>query len=94
MGIIKNPFGTALCLLLVGLFFAHKLYCLHVLTFGDFYKVRYNRPLSMLAGMGIWLEGLALNTTINPLIYSLLASILGLIMGLLLLSDFRKAAVK
>jgi len=48
----------------------------------------------MLAGMGIWLEALALDTKINSLIYGLLASILGLISGLLLLPDFRKAAVK
>jgi Na+/proline symporter len=39
--------------------------------------------LSMVAGMGVWLVALALDTTINPLLYGLAASIFGLITGIL-----------
>lgn len=36
-GVIEDPFGAALCLFLVGLFFAKPLYRMNLLTFGDFY---------------------------------------------------------
>jgi len=49
LGIIEDPFGASLCLILIGLFFAKKLYRLNLLTFGDFYRVRYNRPAELLA---------------------------------------------
>lgn len=49
LGIIEDPFGAALCLVLIGLFFAKKLYRLHLLTFGDFYRQRYNRATEVLA---------------------------------------------
>lgn len=49
LGIIEDPFGAALCLVLVGLFFARKLYRLNLMTFGDFYKLRYNRQTELLA---------------------------------------------
>jgi Na+/proline symporter len=34
-GIIEDPFGGALCLLLVGVFYAPRMYRLNVLTIGD-----------------------------------------------------------
>jgi solute:Na+ symporter, SSS family len=49
LGIIEDPFGAALCLLLIGLFFARKLYRLNLLTFGDFYRIRYNRQAELVA---------------------------------------------
>lgn len=42
MGIIEDPFGAALCLVLVGIFMARPLYRLNLLTFSDFFKQRYN----------------------------------------------------
>jgi solute:Na+ symporter, SSS family len=42
MGIIEDPFGAALCLFLSGLFIARPLYNLNLLTFSDFFRVRYN----------------------------------------------------
>lgn len=50
-GIIEDPFGAALCLLLIGLFFAKKLYRLNLLTFGDFYRQRYNRAVEVMASV-------------------------------------------
>src|SRR5688500_12212169 len=43
LNVIEDPFGAALCLLLVGLFFARPLYRLRLLTFGDFYRTRFGK---------------------------------------------------
>jgi len=47
-GIIADPFGSSLCLILVGLFFARPLYRMNLLTIGDYYRKRYSRPVEML----------------------------------------------
>ncbi|MBD1395577.1 sodium:solute symporter family protein [Pontibacter sp. JH31] len=49
LGVIEDPFGAALCLVLVGLFFAKKLYRLNLLTIGDYYRIRYNRTTEQIA---------------------------------------------
>ena len=46
-GIVADPFGASMCLILAGLFFARKLYRLNLLTIGDYYKVRYNRVVEV-----------------------------------------------
>lgn len=45
-GIIEDPFGAALCLIIAGLFFNRKLYRLNFLTIGDYFKYRYNVLIS------------------------------------------------
>ncbi|MFZ5630943.1 MAG: sodium:solute symporter family protein [Spirochaetota bacterium] len=40
-GVIEEPFGAALCLILVGAFFARGLYRMNLTTFGDFFRVRF-----------------------------------------------------
>ena len=47
-GVIADPFGSSLCLVLVGLFFARPLYRMNLLTIGDYYRKRYSRPVEML----------------------------------------------
>src|SRR5258705_3562030 len=47
-GIIADPFGSSLCLILVGLFFARPLYRMNLLTIGDYSRKRYSRPVEML----------------------------------------------
>lgn len=42
-GVMEDPFGAALCLLLLGLFFARPLYRMNILTFNDFFRLRYSR---------------------------------------------------
>ncbi|MFN0174099.1 MAG: sodium:solute symporter family protein [Saprospiraceae bacterium] len=44
LGVIEDPFGAALCLLLAGLLIARPLYNLKILTFNDFYRIRFGRP--------------------------------------------------
>jgi len=50
-GVIEDPFGAALCLLLFGLFFARKLYNMNLLTLGDFFKVKYGKKIELVASI-------------------------------------------
>lgn len=52
-GIVSDPFGSSLCLIFVGLFFAAKLYRMNLLTIGDFYRVRYNAVAEVLVSIAI-----------------------------------------
>ena len=40
-GVIEEPFGAALCLILVGLFFARRLYRMNLNNLGEFYQQQY-----------------------------------------------------
>lgn len=48
-GVIEDPFGASLCLILFGMFFARKLYKMNLLTLGDFFKVRFGRKTELVA---------------------------------------------
>jgi SSS family solute:Na+ symporter len=52
-GVVEDPFGSSMCLVLVGLFFAAKLYRMDLLTIGDFYRRRYNPTVEMLTSLAI-----------------------------------------
>lgn len=52
-GIVADPFGSSLCLVLVGLFFAAKLYRMDLLTIGDYYRVRYDATAELLTSLCI-----------------------------------------
>lgn len=52
-GVVADPFGAALCLILVGLFFAAPLYRMKLLTIGDFYKRRYGRGVEVFTTLAI-----------------------------------------
>lgn len=47
-GVVADPFGSSLCLILVGLLFAKKLYRLNLLTIGDYYRHRFGREVEFL----------------------------------------------
>ncbi|GGK59235.1 sodium:solute symporter family protein [Rufibacter glacialis] len=49
IGMVEDPLGASLCLVLVGLFFARKLYRMNLLTFGDFYRVKFGRTAEIIA---------------------------------------------
>ena len=46
-GIVADPCGASMCLILAGLFIAPKIYRLNLLTLGDYYRVRYNRVVEI-----------------------------------------------
>jgi SSS family solute:Na+ symporter len=52
-GIVEDPFGASMCLILVGLFFARKLYRMNLLTIGDFYRQRYSRSVEVIVSLCI-----------------------------------------
>jgi Na+/proline symporter len=52
-GVVADPFGSSMCLILVGLFFAAPLYRMQLLTIGDFYKKRYGRGVEVLTTIAI-----------------------------------------
>jgi solute:Na+ symporter, SSS family len=47
-GIVADPFGSSLCLILAGILFSRYLYKLNIITLGDFYRLRYNRTIEVL----------------------------------------------
>jgi SSS family transporter len=52
-GVVADPFGASLCLILAGLFFANKLYRMNLLTIGDYYKKRYGRTVELITSICI-----------------------------------------
>ena len=52
-GVVADPFGSSLCLIFAGLFFARKLYRMNLLTIGDYYRQRYNRPVEVVTTLCI-----------------------------------------
>lgn len=53
IGVVEDPFGAALCLVLVGVFYARPLYRLNILTFNDYYRLRYNRKVEVVSAIFI-----------------------------------------
>jgi solute:Na+ symporter, SSS family len=51
LGVIEDPFGAALCLVLFGTFFVRKLYNMNLLTLGDFFRVRFGKRTEMVASI-------------------------------------------
>lgn len=49
LGVIEDPFGASLCLLLVGLFFARPLYRMNIISLGDFYLIKYGKKAELLS---------------------------------------------
>lgn len=56
LGVIEDPFGAALCLALIGLFFAKPLYRMNLHTFADFYKNKFGNSTENLASFLIILS--------------------------------------
>ena len=50
-GVVEDPFGAGMCLILVGLFFAYKLYKKNLITIGDYYRLRYGRAVELLCSI-------------------------------------------
>ena len=52
-GVVADPFGSSMCLILAGLFFAPRLYRLNILTVGDYYRLRYGRQVEVLCTLAV-----------------------------------------
>jgi solute:Na+ symporter, SSS family len=55
-GLITDPFGASLCLILFGIFFAKKLYRMNLLTIADFYRERFDKRVEVITGIAIVLS--------------------------------------
>jgi solute:Na+ symporter, SSS family len=56
LAVIEEPFGSALCLFLVGAFFAKRLHQMDILTFGDYFKVRYSKGVELVSSILMFLS--------------------------------------
>lgn len=55
-GLISDPLGASICLMLFGLVFALPLYRLKLMTLGDFFHMRYNRSTELVLSACIMLS--------------------------------------
>ncbi len=55
-GVVEDPFGAGTCLILVGLFFASKLYKMDLLTISGYYRNRFGRTVEVLCSLIIMLS--------------------------------------
>ena len=75
-GTVEDPFGAGMCLVLVGLFFARKLYAMNIITIGDYYRQRYGRAVEVLCSCIIifsYLGWVAAQITALGLVFNLLS---------------------
>jgi SSS family transporter len=75
--IVEDPFGAGMCLVLVGLFFAARLYRLNLLTIGDFYRRRYGKGIEVFCSLAIivsYLGWVAAQITALGLVFSVLTN--------------------
>ena len=73
---VEDPFGAGTCLILVGLFFAGKLYQMKLLTIGDYYRERYGRSIEVVCSVIIilsYLGWVAAQITALGLVFNVLS---------------------
>ena len=88
-GVVEDPFGAGMCLVLVGLFFARKLYLRNIITIGDYYRQRYGRVVEVLCSLIIIFSYLgwvgaqitALGLVFNLLSHGAISVTLGMVIG-------------
>ncbi len=88
-GVVEDPFGAGTCLILVGLFFAGKLYKMTLLTISDYYRERFGRSVEIICSLIIMLSYLgwvsaqvtALGLVFNVLSAGAISVPLGMVIG-------------
>ncbi len=88
-GVVEDPFGAGFCLILVGLFFAGKLYRMTLLTISDYYRERYGRTVEVACSLIIMVSYLgwvsaqvtALGLVFNVLSNEVISIPLGMVIG-------------
>ncbi|HEY0721166.1 MAG TPA: sodium:solute symporter family protein [Gammaproteobacteria bacterium] len=75
--VVEDPFGAGTCLILVGLFFAGKLYKMTLLTISDYYRERFGRTVEVTCSLIIMLSYLgwvAAQVTALGLVFNILSN--------------------
>ena len=94
--VVADPFGSSLCLILAGLFFARRLYRLNLLTIGDYYRLRYNRAVEVLCTLCIvasylgWVSAQikALGLVFNIVTEGAMSQSIGMVLGALIVLTY------
>ena len=95
--VVEDPFGASMCLVLVGLFFAYKLYKKNLITLGDYYRQRYGRVIEVACSaiiMFSYLGWVAAQITALGLVFNLLTQgavsvTLGMVIGTVIDPDMK-----
>ena len=95
-GVVADPFGSSLCLIIAGIFFSSKLYKLNIITLGDFYRARYNRTIEVLTTIAIVISYLgwvaaqikALGLIFNLITHQFISEELGMVIGIIIVLTF------
>ena len=75
-GVVADPFGASMCLIIAGLFFAPLLYRMNLLTIGDYYRARYNPAVELIMTLCImisYLGWVAAQVTALGLVFNVLS---------------------
>jgi solute:Na+ symporter, SSS family len=88
-GVVADPFGFSLCLILVGIFFARAFYRMDLLTIGDFYRKRYGHAAELVTSLCITISYLgwtsaqmiALGLVFNALSGGAISMTVGIMLG-------------
>ena len=87
-GIVADPFGASFCLVFVALFFARAFYRMDLLTIGDFFRKRYNKPVEVVTSVAItasYLGWTSAQLTALGLVFSVLSGgVIDLTTGILI----------
>lgn len=76
-GIVEDPLGSGMCLVLVGVFFASRLYRMTLLTLSDYYRERYGRAVELWCSLLImvsYLGWVAAQVTALGIVFNTLSS--------------------
>ena len=90
-GVVEDPFGAGICLILVGAFFASKLYKMTLLTISDYFRARYGKEVEILCSIIIMISYLgwvsaqvtALGLVFNVLSDGAISLPIGMIIGVI-----------
>jgi solute:Na+ symporter, SSS family len=85
---VEDPWGCALCLILVGMFLARPLYRMNLLTIGDYYRQRYGKSIEVtcsIVGILSYLGWVAAQVTALGLVFGELSDgAIGPVAGMLI----------
>jgi solute:Na+ symporter, SSS family len=87
--VVEDPFGAGTCLILVGVFFASRLYRMNLLTISDFFRERFGRSVEVVCSLIIMLSYLgwvsaqvtALGLVFNVLSQGAISIPVGMVIG-------------
>ena len=76
-GVVEDPFGAGSCLILVGVFFASRLYRMTLLTISDYYRERFGRSVEIICSLIImvsYLGWVSAQVTALGLVFNVLSA--------------------